>query len=108
MAILIQRAQTAGRIANRTMIEFWCAAGLLAGAAFLAYDAIPDLPIGIQVDEPKKAQFVLDGHQDFFHPILMLQLVRLANWVAGLSDVGACVPQRTATTCQAFYRGLAT
>jgi hypothetical protein len=91
MAILIQRAQTTGLIAKRPMIEFWCAAGLLAGAAFLAYDAIPDLPIGIQVDEPKKARFVLDGDQDFFHPLLMLQLVRLANRIAGLSDVTAVV-----------------
>ncbi len=37
-------------------------------------------------DEYKKVQFVLSGHQDFRHPILMLQSARLLNQVFGLTE----------------------
>ena len=39
----------------------------------LAYDAIPDLPLAPQSDEPKKADFILEGRQDFLQPLLLLQ-----------------------------------
>ena len=50
-----------------------------------------DFPLGYHSDETKKVQFILDGQQDFFHPILMLQIVRLANAIGAYSD-----PQRIA------------
>jgi hypothetical protein len=46
-------------------------------------------PLGYHRDEPKKVRFILEGTQDFHHPLLMLQAVRGANRVAGLED-----PQR--------------
>jgi 4-amino-4-deoxy-L-arabinose transferase-like glycosyltransferase len=66
-------------------------AGALACIAFFAYEAIADLPAGTQVDEPKKARFVLEGRQDFLHPILMIQVVRLANGFFGYTDIGPAV-----------------
>jgi dolichyl-phosphate-mannose-protein mannosyltransferase len=52
----------------------------------LAYDAIPDLPLAPQSDEPKKADFILEGRQDFLQPLLLLQTVRLANLFARYTD----------------------
>ncbi len=42
--------------------------------------------LGYHIDEPKKVWFILHGIQDFLHPILMLQMVRLANFVFDLKD----------------------
>ena len=89
---------------SREGIRFWWAAGAIACAAFLVFDAIPDLPAGTQVDEPKKARFVLEGRQDFFHPILMIQVVRLANLLAGHADVAAAVG--LGRTMAALFGGL--
>jgi hypothetical protein len=72
-------------------IGYCCAAGALAVAAALAYDAIPDLPLAPQSDEPKKADFVLEGRQDFLQPLLLVQAVRLANLVARHTDQLAVV-----------------
>ncbi|MFC1742758.1 ArnT family glycosyltransferase [Candidatus Riflebacteria bacterium] len=38
-----------------------------------------DFPLGHHVDEIKKTHFIVLGHQDFHHPILMLDSVRLVN-----------------------------
>lgn len=38
-----------------------------------------DFPLGYHVDEIKKVHFILTNTQDFYHPILMLQLNRLVN-----------------------------
>jgi len=43
-------------------------------------------PLGYHYDEPKKVRFVLTGEQDFHHPLLMLQIVRGINLIAGLTD----------------------
>lgn len=45
-----------------------------------------DFQLEYHVDEPKKVTFITDGTQDFRHPILILQVVRLANSVVGLVD----------------------
>ncbi len=43
-------------------------------------------PLGYHADEAKKAGFILSYRQDFRHPILLLQLARLANLPLGLTD----------------------
>ncbi len=55
-------------------------------------------PLGFHYDEPKKVQFILDGHQDYRHPLLMLQIVRLANAFAGFSDEHSVVVLGRTTT----------
>jgi hypothetical protein len=40
-----------------------------------------DFPIGYHNDEVKKANFILTGTQDYHHPILMLSIVRVANFL---------------------------
>lgn len=62
------------------------AALLIAAAAALLYLQNNDFPLGVQPDEPKKVAFILEGDQDFMHPILMLQAARLANLGAGIAD----------------------
>jgi len=42
-----------------------------------------DFPLGYHPDEVKKVEFIATGTQDFHHPILLLQLARTANAVAG-------------------------
>ena len=76
---------------SRSTIGYACAAGALAVVAALAYDAIPDLPLAPQSDEPKKADFILTGRQDFLQPLLLVQTVRLANLVARYADQLAVV-----------------
>ncbi len=51
---------------------------ILLGSACLNLWNI-DFPLGYHGDEPKKVTFVRTGTQDFHHPILMLQLARIAN-----------------------------
>src|SRR5262245_51941317 len=79
------------RMGDHAKIGYCCAAAALAVACFLAYDAIPDLPLAPQSDEPKKANFVLAGLQDFLQPLLLLQTVRLANLIARYTDQLAVV-----------------
>jgi hypothetical protein len=76
---------------SRSTIGYACTAGALAVVAALAYDAIPDLPLAPQSDEPKKADFVLAGRQDFLQPLLLVQTVRLANLIAQYTDQLALV-----------------
>ena len=42
-----------------------------------------DFPLGYHPDEVKKVRFILTNTQDFRHPILMLNIVRLANLLFG-------------------------
>ena len=89
---------------SRSTIGYACAAGALAVVAALAYDAIPDLPLAPQSDEPKKADFVLTGRQDFLQPLLLVQTVRLANLVARYADQLAVV--ELGRTVAAMFGGL--
>jgi len=41
---------------------------------------------GYHVDEPKKVRFIQQDKQDFHHPLLMLQVVRVANHFLGWKD----------------------
>src|SRR5688572_22225054 len=43
-------------------------------------------PVTFHADEPLKVGFILDGTQNFNHPLLMLQLVRGANLALKLTD----------------------
>jgi hypothetical protein len=90
---------------DHARIGYGCAAAALAIASALAYDAIPDLPLAPQSDEPKKAYFVLEGRQDFLQPLLLLQTVRLANLVARQTDQLAVV--ELGRTVAALFGGLA-
>jgi hypothetical protein len=95
----------ADRIGGHARIGYGCAAVALAIASALAYDAIPDLPLAPQSDEPKKAYFVLEGRPDFLQPLLLLQTVRLANLVARYTDQLAVV--ELGRTVAALFGGLA-
>ena len=46
---------------SASKIGYWRAAGAVAAVSALAYDATPDLPLAPQSDEPKKADFILEG-----------------------------------------------
>ena len=48
-------------------------------AASLLYAFNLDFSLGFHGDEGKKVRFILQGTQDFNHPILMLQFARLLN-----------------------------
>lgn len=48
-------------------------------------------PLGYHRDEPKKVRFILQGEQDFHHPLLMLQEARVVNRVLGLERGQAVV-----------------
>ena len=76
---------------NRSAIVVPLLVAVLMLITAAAYHAIPDLPLAQQSDEPKKAHFVITGSQDFLHPILMLQVVRFANFFFGHGDVIAVV-----------------
>jgi hypothetical protein len=59
------------------------AAVLLAAAAAVTFHLSPQVPLGVPWDEPGKVSQILCNDNDFYHPILMLQSVRIANvWVA--------------------------
>jgi hypothetical protein len=90
---------------DHARIGYGCAAVALAIASALAYDAIPDLPLAPQSDEPKKAYFALEGQQDFLQPLLLLQMVRLANLVARRTDQLAVV--ELGHSVAALFGGLA-
>jgi len=89
---------------SRLTIGYACAAGALAAVAALAYDAIPDLPLAPQSDEPKKADFILAGREDFLQPLLLVQTVRLANLVVRYADQLAVV--ELGRTVAAMFGGL--
>src|SRR6476620_6992987 len=101
-------AKSAGRciapdpMPRRSTIGYACAAG--AAVAALAYDAIPDLPLAPQSDEPKKADFILAGREDFLQPLLLVQTVRLANLVARYAEQFAVV--ELGRTVAAMFGGL--
>ena len=43
-------------------------------------------PLGYHIDEPVKIEAIRQGTLNFFHPILMLQVVRLADAVGNIGD----------------------
>jgi 4-amino-4-deoxy-L-arabinose transferase-like glycosyltransferase len=50
-----------------------------------------DFPLGTQADESSKVDSLLNGQNPSYHPILMLQVVRMAKALTGLSDPQALV-----------------
>lgn len=71
---------------TKTSKFVWLAAFIAIIASF-AYAVLGDWPLGTHPDEAKKAFFVLSGEQDFKHPILMIQVGRLANLFANHTDI---------------------
>lgn len=65
---------------------------LLIAAAFVGVllNAI-DFPLGTHADEASKVKEILLGHNNYAHPLLMLELARAANALAGLTDPQALV-----------------
>jgi len=63
----------------------------LVAAAVLAWISARDFPLGIHFDERAKVQAVLMGASTYFHPLLMIHVVRAANAFLGLSDPQAIV-----------------
>jgi len=82
-------------------IAVFLAIGIAAGVLF---DLVPDMPLGTTFDEAKKTYFVLNGTQDFKHPLLMLQFVRGANWFAGDTDLNSVL--ELGRTGAAIFGGL--
>ena len=70
---------------------FWIAAVLLAIAATLLFHLAPSLPLGVAFDEPLKVGFVLNGKQNFGHPILMLQIIRFVDFLTGSANQASAV-----------------
>lgn len=56
----------------------------ILGLALVLNLSNADFPLDFHADEPTKVRFVQTGTQDFHHPLLMLQLVRLARAVVGV------------------------
>jgi hypothetical protein len=55
------------------------AAIVIAVAATMAFHLSPQVPLGVAWDEPGKVSQILINYNNFYHPILMLQVVRIAN-----------------------------
>lgn len=59
---------------------------ILAVAAVMAWLSAVDFPLGTHPDEPAKVAAVLAGPGTDFHPILMIQLARAANFFLGWTE----------------------
>jgi hypothetical protein len=59
--------------------------GILAVAAGFNLTNI-DFAVEFHADEPTKVEFIQRSTQNFYHPLLMLQLVRAVNLAAGFMD----------------------
>lgn len=68
---------------------------------FLLYSVNHDFPLGYHADEYKKVSFILTGEQDFFHLLLMLDIVRAINAVAAIRDPQELVELGRLTTATA-------
>ena len=76
---------------------------VLAVAAVLMWLSAKGFVLGTHFDEPFKVQSVLMGSITFYHPLLMLHLVRAANAVMGLTDPQSVV--ELGRTCAAVAGG---
>ena len=68
---------------SRTNRDQWWEVGFLVITCVLSlalYTINNNFPLYFHADELKKLDFVLQGTQDFKHPILLLQLARIANF----------------------------
>ncbi len=45
-----------------------------------------DFTLGYHIDEPKKVSFIKENNQDFHHPILMLQSMKILNQICRAED----------------------
>ncbi len=80
--------------------QLWKSYGLLVGiciCSFILFIANNDFPLYFHADELKKLNFVLSGEQDFKHPVLLLQLARLANLLFREVDYQTLVSTMDAT-----------
>lgn len=65
--------------------HYWVLWALLALSCFLSFYNL-GFSGQFHGDEPKKVGFILDGNQDFRHPVLMLQTARVLNSVFGFEN----------------------
>lgn len=65
--------------------HYWVLWAILTLSCFLNFYNL-DFPGQFHGDEPKKVGFILDGNQDFRHPVLMLQTARVLNSVFGFEN----------------------
>lgn len=85
-----------GKSQHHCMTRFVFGMVLLFGAALNLWGN--GFPLGYHFDEEKKVRFLATGAQDFHHPLLMLQVARVANAVCGVEDArGAAVVGRSTT-----------
>ncbi len=59
---------------------------VLAAVAVLTWLSARDFPLGVHPDEIVKVEAVLRGPSTYYHPLLMIDLVRVANGFLGLRD----------------------
>jgi hypothetical protein len=71
---------------NVSSVTALIAAIALATAAAMAFHFAPQVPLGVPWDEPRKVLQILSNTNEFNHPLLMLQIVRLANVWAAAND----------------------
>ena len=89
------------RAATVALLLAAAVAALFAGVLLNAID----FPLGTQPDEISKVNAILSGDNNFAHPMLMLEVVRAANWLAGLTDPQAVLELGRA--CGVLAGGLA-
>ena len=58
---------------------------LVVACAVLDFSHL-DFPLGYHSDEPRKVSLLVEGRQEFFHPILLLQLAHLGCALIGAVD----------------------
>ncbi|GJL79723.1 MAG: hypothetical protein NPINA01_27120 [Nitrospinaceae bacterium] len=68
-----------------TKPHYWVLLAILTLSSFLNFYNL-GFPGQFHGDEPKKIGFVLEGTQDFRHPVLMLQTARVLNIVLGFES----------------------
>lgn len=78
--------------------------GLLLVSLFNLYTFNNDFKLGFHADEEKKVHFILENEQDFKHPMLILQTVKVANLFMGYEEKQNAVVLARYTT--AFYATL--
>ncbi|NOT25512.1 MAG: phospholipid carrier-dependent glycosyltransferase [Acidobacteria bacterium] len=78
-----------GSISGRSSPAAWWVVAPILGLSACLNLANLGFPFAFHADEPIKVDFIQRSTQNFNHPLLMLQLVRGANVIMGLTDAQA-------------------
>lgn len=72
-------------LSQSSLKPHWVLLAILTLSCFLNFYNL-DYPGQIYGDEPKKIGFIVEGHQDFRRPILMLQVAKALNSIIGFEN----------------------